>query len=96
MTATLHLKQLALPLAIIGAVFGIAAALLLSPATLNHPALGKAALADLLVTGPVLFLVFAYLRELPLIIPDQLLATRIAGRDGTAQPSARPASASHD
>ncbi len=68
MAATLHLRQLALPLAIIGTVFGVAAALLLSPATIHHPALAKAALADLLVTGPVLFLVFAYLRKLPLII----------------------------
>ncbi len=68
MSPILSFRNLAFPLLSIAVVFGVAAMALLSSAVLTYPIFAKAALADLLITGPVLFLFFAYKRGLSLII----------------------------
>lgn len=68
MSAALNLKTLGMPAIVIAIVFAVASGLMLSPAGMRDPALARAALADLLITGPVLFLIFAYVRQLPLIL----------------------------
>ena len=68
MSGPFSARNLGLPLGLIALIFGVASAVLMSQAALTHPELAMGALADLLITGPVVFLVFAALRRLPLIV----------------------------
>lgn len=81
MTYTSHgPRDLLVPLFSVATIFAVAVGAMLFAIDTMQPALATSAVLDLLVTGPVVFLLFIYLRKLPLlaIVPVTFVGFNLA------------------